>query len=128
VCDSGGWTDIWFSGHGKIFNIGVYPYVDVQIRVSPYTGDGERIVIYAENYGEQYTWQLKRDWDLHLLPEAAIERMGVPDDVTVRMTIHSEAPARASTGTSAPGRTVTVRRGGFSRVQSRCWHIADSIT
>ena len=25
ICDNGGWTDTWFAGHGKIFNIGVYP-------------------------------------------------------------------------------------------------------
>ena len=26
IVDNGGWTDTWFAGHGKIFNIGVYPY------------------------------------------------------------------------------------------------------
>jgi len=31
ICDIGGWTDTWFAGHGKNFNIGVYPYVEVQI-------------------------------------------------------------------------------------------------
>jgi D-glycero-alpha-D-manno-heptose-7-phosphate kinase len=103
VCDNGGWTDTWFAGHGKIFNIGVYPYVEVQVQVSPYTGDSpqERIVIHAENFGDQYARQLKTDWDRHPLLEAAIERMGVPDDVAVKVTIYSEAPAGASTGTSA---------------------------
>ena len=33
ICDNGGWTDTWFAGHGKVFNIGVYPYVEVQIEV-----------------------------------------------------------------------------------------------
>ena len=33
ICDNGGWTDTWFAGHGKIFNIGVYPYAEVQIAV-----------------------------------------------------------------------------------------------
>jgi D-glycero-alpha-D-manno-heptose-7-phosphate kinase len=101
VCDNGGWTDTWFAGYGKIFNIGVYPYVEVQVQVSPYEGQGERVVIYAENYGEQYARQLKTDWDRHPLLEAAIERMGVPDDLAVKVTIYSEAPAGASTGTSA---------------------------
>ena len=27
ICDNGGWTDTWFAEHGKIFNIGVYPYL-----------------------------------------------------------------------------------------------------
>ncbi len=35
ICDNGGWTDTWFAGRGKIFNIGVYPYVEVQIEVYP---------------------------------------------------------------------------------------------
>ena len=38
ICDNGGWTDTWFAGHGKVFNIGVYPYVEVQIEVFPYEG------------------------------------------------------------------------------------------
>ena len=33
ICDNGGWTDTWFAEHGKIFNVGVYPYADVQIQV-----------------------------------------------------------------------------------------------
>ena len=31
ICDNGGWTDTWFAGYGRIFNIGVYPYVEVQL-------------------------------------------------------------------------------------------------
>ena len=33
ICDNGGWTDTWFAKTGKIFNIGVYPYVEVQVEV-----------------------------------------------------------------------------------------------
>ena len=40
ICDNGGWTDTWFAGHGQIFNIGVYPYAEVQIAVYP--NDGRR--------------------------------------------------------------------------------------
>ena len=54
ICDNGGWTDTWFAEYGKIFNIGVYPYAEVQIEVYPYEGLGERIVIHAENYGERF--------------------------------------------------------------------------
>src|SRR3974390_2337601 len=35
ICDNGGWTDTWFGGPGKVFNIGVSPYVKVQIHVHP---------------------------------------------------------------------------------------------
>jgi D-glycero-alpha-D-manno-heptose-7-phosphate kinase len=30
ICDNGGWTDTWFAGHGMVFNIAVYPSVQVQ--------------------------------------------------------------------------------------------------
>lgn len=102
ICDNGGWTDTWFAEYGKIFNIGVYPYAEVQIEVYPYDDQEERVVIYAENYGERYVRHLKKTaWDRHPLLEAAIERMGVPDDIAIQVTIFCEAPAGASTGTSA---------------------------
>ncbi len=102
ICDNGGWTDTWIAEYGKIFNIGVYPYAEVQIEVCPYDDQEERVVIYAENYGERYVRHLKKTtWDRHPLLEAAIERMGVPDDIAIQVTIFCEAPAGASTGTSA---------------------------
>ena len=102
ICDNGGWTDTWFAEYGKIFNIGVYPYAEVQIEVSPFDGQRDRVVIYAENYGERYARDPdKTTWDRHPLLEAAIKRMAVPDDVALQVTIYSEAPAGASTGTSA---------------------------
>lgn len=102
VCDLGGWTDTWFAGHGKVFNIGVYPYVEVQIEVRPHEPGAERIVLYAENYGERYAVDTKRPgWDRHPLLEAAIKRVGVPEDLSVQVTIFSEAPGGCSTGTSA---------------------------
>jgi D-glycero-alpha-D-manno-heptose-7-phosphate kinase len=104
ICDNGGWTDTWFAEHGKIFNIGVYPYAEVQIEVYPHQGQDQRIVIYAENYGERYAIDPQNSthkWDRHPLLEAAIEYMGVPDDIAFQVTIHSEAPGGASTGTSA---------------------------
>jgi D-glycero-alpha-D-manno-heptose-7-phosphate kinase len=102
ICDNGGWTDTWFAGQGKIFNIGVYPYAEVQIDIYPRSKQEERIIIYAENYGEQYARHLRdSNWDRHPLLEAAIERMHVPEEMAVQVTIFSDAPAGASTGTSA---------------------------
>lgn len=102
ICDNGGWTDTWFAEHGKIFNIGVYPYAEVQIEVF---ADGEQenqIIIHAENYGERYTPPRRENiWGNHPLLEAAIERMSVPENLAFKMTIFSEAPSGASTGTSA---------------------------
>ena len=102
ICDNGGWTDTWFAEHGKIFNIGVYPYAEVQVEVYPLGSQEERIVIYAENYGERFAVRDgKNGYDRHPLLEAAIERMKVPTDTSLKVTIYSEAPAGASTGTSA---------------------------
>ncbi len=102
ICDNGGWTDTWFSGHGQIFNIGVYPYAEVQIEVYPYDGQDGRIELYAENFGDRYIVYPERDvWDRHPLLEAAFQRMNVPENMAVQVTIYSEAPAGASTGTSA---------------------------
>ncbi len=102
ICDNGGWTDTWFSGHGEIFNIGVYPYVEVQIKVYPVTGRPHRIILYAENYGDIYPIVPGHsEWDRHPLLEAAIEYMRVPDDIALHITVYSEVPAGCSTGTSA---------------------------
>lgn len=102
ICDNGGWTDTWFAGHGKIFNIGVYPYAEVQIEIYPFEEHENRIIIHAENYGERYVMQTERPgWDRHPLLEAAIERMRAPEDMSFQVTIFSEAPSGASTGTSA---------------------------
>lgn len=102
ICDNGGWTDTWFAGHGKNFNIGVYPYAEVQLAVYPNDGSRERITIFAENFGERYTPQPENGrWDRHPLLEAAIEMMHVPPELAIQAAIFSEAPAGASTGTSA---------------------------
>jgi D-glycero-alpha-D-manno-heptose-7-phosphate kinase len=102
ICDNGGWTDTWFAGHGKVFNIGVYPYVEVQINVLPREAQQDRIVLFAENYGDRYVVHPEEPgWDRHPLLEAAIEYMGVPQEVSLQISIYSEAPAGCSTGTSA---------------------------
>jgi D-glycero-alpha-D-manno-heptose-7-phosphate kinase len=102
ICDNGGWTDTWFAGHGKVFNIGVYPYVEVQIEVFPRHAQEDRIVLFAENYGERYVVHPELPgWDRHPLLEAAIDYMHIPADVALQISIYSEAPAGCSTGTSA---------------------------
>lgn len=102
ICDNGGWTDTWFAGHGEVFNIGVYPYVEVQIKVYPIQTRQHRITLYAENYGEVYPiTDDHTDWNRHPLLEAAIDYMRVPDDVALHITVYSEVPAGCSTGTSA---------------------------
>jgi D-glycero-alpha-D-manno-heptose-7-phosphate kinase len=101
ICDNGGWTDTWFAGHGQIFNIGVYPYAEVQIAVYPSGQRQNKIIINVENYGERYMVVPEKHWDKHPLLEAAIEYMHLPSDLSLEVTIYSEAPSGASTGTSA---------------------------
>ncbi|HMA53150.1 MAG TPA: GHMP kinase [Acidobacteriota bacterium] len=102
ICDNGGWTDTWFAGTGRIFNIAVYPYAEVQIAAYPLGSRKDRIVINAENFGDRYVLRRRRSsWDRHPLLEAAVEFMNVPRNLALEMTIFSEAPSGASTGTSA---------------------------
>lgn len=102
IADNGGWTDTWFAGHGKIFNIGVYPYAEVQVEVFAGRGERDRVVIQAENYGLRYAVEPEqKSWTHHPLLEAAIQYMKIPRDLDLQVTIFSEAPAGASTGTSA---------------------------
>jgi D-glycero-alpha-D-manno-heptose-7-phosphate kinase len=102
ICDNGGWTDTWFAKTGKIFNIGVYPYVEVQVEVFHRDDQPQPVVVFAENYGQRFSvTQRAGGWGEHPLIEAAIERMKVPSDLALNVTIFSEAPSGASTGTSA---------------------------
>jgi D-glycero-alpha-D-manno-heptose-7-phosphate kinase len=102
VCDNGGWTDTWFARHGKVFNIGVSPYAEVQLEVFPRASRDRQVTICAENYGDCFDLEpgagLKGP---HPLLQATVQRMGVPADLAIRVTIFSEAPSGASTGTSA---------------------------
>ncbi len=101
IADFGGWTDTWFAKYGRVLNIAVYPYVEVQIHVYP-RGNRPPVSIYAENYGERYTLEaIGGAYDRHPLLEAAIQYMGVPKDLALEITLFSEAPVGASTGTSA---------------------------
>jgi D-glycero-alpha-D-manno-heptose-7-phosphate kinase len=97
VCDNGGWTDTWFARYGKVFNIAVRPYVEVQVEARRRSGGEPHVVVNAENLGEPGECGVHGD----SLIEAAIERVGVPEELAVSVTVFSEAPVGASTGTSA---------------------------
>jgi len=97
VCDNGGWTDTWFARYGRVFHIAVRPHVEVQVEVRRRTSDEPHILVNAENLSNS------NDGEAHGGPliEAAIARMIVPEEFAVRISIFSEAPVGASTGTSA---------------------------
>jgi D-glycero-alpha-D-manno-heptose-7-phosphate kinase len=102
ICDNGGWTDTWFAGYGKIFNIAVAPSVEVQICVYPRTERSDQIILHAQNYGERYAVQLGRvGHPRHALLEATIAEGAPPNDLALEIHIASAIPAGASTGTSA---------------------------
>ncbi len=102
VCDLGGWTDTWFAERGAVFNIGVYPYAEVQIYVTEDGDRDRRIVINAENFGDRYTIDPGRiEYNRHPLIEASIDIMELPDSLSFEVNLYSAAPAGASTGTSA---------------------------
>jgi D-glycero-alpha-D-manno-heptose-7-phosphate kinase len=125
ICDNGGWTDTWFAQHGKVFNIAVHPCVEVELEVFPYQAGQDRIVLYAENYGQRYAVHPRSStsapggWGAHPLLEAAIECVGVPADCAIGVTVYSAMPGGGSTGTSA---AVTVALiGALSHLGSRQW-------
>jgi D-glycero-alpha-D-manno-heptose-7-phosphate kinase len=102
ISDFGGWTDTWFAKYGRVLNIAVYPYAEVQIRVFAREADRPAVSIHAENYGERYTLEdVGGAYDRHPLLEAALEYMGVPHDLSLEISLFSEAPVGCSTGTSA---------------------------
>ena len=102
ICDLGGWTDTWFAEYGRVLNIGVYPYVQCQMRVSQARRGKGRVVIHAENYGDRYALNPKRiKYRKHPLLEAAVDAMKIPPDLDIEVSIYSEVPGGCSTGTSA---------------------------
>src|SRR5581483_11086678 len=107
ICDNGGWTDTWFAGHGKIFNMAVAPCVEVQIAVYSRADRPARVILNAENYGDRYAlapgaWSEARAIAArHPLLEAAVAEMAPPEEYALEITIYSAVPAGCSTGTSA---------------------------
>lgn len=119
ICDNGGWTDTWFAEYGKVFNVAVSPFAEVFVHAHPRDRRGDRVVIHAKNYGDRYPMSLDAPgWERHPLLEAAIVRIGVPEELAIEVTVTSEAPAGASTGTSA---AVTVALlGALDRLAGGC--------
>jgi len=101
ICDNGGWTDTWFAKTGKIFNIGVYPYVEVQVEVLRMTLRGSKSWSLLRTMGNVLRSPTRnpvgtniRCFRRPLLDESSFEP-------GFEVTIYSDAPSGASTGTSA---------------------------
>jgi D-glycero-alpha-D-manno-heptose-7-phosphate kinase len=101
ICDIGGWTDTWFAKRGAVFNIAVYPYVEVQVSELE-SADRGRVTISLENYRESYDLDLNKvQYGAHPLIDAAVEIVGLSTDIALEINVFSSAPPGASTGTSA---------------------------
>lgn len=102
ICDLGGWTDTWFAGHGAVLNFAVFPSVEVILGVRKRRAGESQFRIIAENYGDIYDLPDEVGvWTKHPLIEAACQMMELPRDLHLDVSIFAEAPAGASTGTSA---------------------------
>lgn len=102
ICDTGGWTDTWFAGHGTVFNIAVTPGVEVELALYPRAARADQVVLHAENYGERFALVPGAAGPpAHGLLAAAVAELPPPADVAVELSIFSEVPAGCSTGTSA---------------------------
>ena len=102
ICDNGSWTDTWFAGHGQVFNVAVSPLVEVEVATYPARRGAARVLLHPMNLGESYEVRHEAaPWGPHPLLEATIASMKVPPDLRLEVTIHSEAPPGAGTGTSA---------------------------
>jgi D-glycero-alpha-D-manno-heptose-7-phosphate kinase len=104
VCDLGGWTDTWFAGHGAVVHLAVSPLVHVRVAVTPRgAADEAHVVLHAVDYGDRYPLAPgdPQRAPRHPLLEAAVDEVGVDDDVTLDVEVRCDAPAGCSTGTSA---------------------------
>jgi D-glycero-alpha-D-manno-heptose-7-phosphate kinase len=102
ICDNGGWTDTWVARRGKVFNIAVRPLVTVRIDVFPPDTRDARVILNARNYDLRYAPGLDApEWGPHPLLEASFREIRPPANADIEVTICSDAPAGASTGTSA---------------------------
>ena len=103
ICDLGGWTDTWFMPptQGRVCNIAVAPFVEVQLAVDRRAAREAQVVLDVSDFGDRYRFELGGEPGRHPLLEQTVAEMGVPDDVSLEVTIHSEMPPGCGTGTSA---------------------------
>jgi len=101
VCDNGGWTDTRFARHGKVFNIGVAPGVEIEIRIHRRGALADRVLLHVVDYGDRYAFAPSALPGRHPLLEAAFDALPLPDDASLEVAVRSAVPAGCSTGTSA---------------------------
>jgi D-glycero-alpha-D-manno-heptose-7-phosphate kinase len=124
ICDNGGWTDTWAARHGKVFNIAVRPLVHVRIAVFRRGSRDARVSVDARDLGSRFAIDPDgAGWGPHPLIEAATRRCRPPDTADIEIAIHSDAPAGASTGTSAA--VVVALLSALDRLRGGSWSPSD---
>jgi galactokinase/mevalonate kinase-like predicted kinase len=114
ICDNGGWTDTWFGGPGRVFNVAVRPGVEVTIKEIP-GPDG--VVLDVCDFGDRYAIAPGRTRaPRHRLLEAAVDSLPPPRGLRVELSVHSAVPAGSGTGTSAAVAVATL--GGLGALRS----------
>jgi D-glycero-alpha-D-manno-heptose-7-phosphate kinase len=101
ICDNGGWTDTWFARNGRVCNIAVSPYVEVEVKIHGRESQAHRVVLDVADYHERYGVEFDALPGRHPLLEAIVDESAIPDDVSLEISISSAAPPGSSTGTSA---------------------------
>lgn len=99
IADLGGWTDTWFAGHGLVCSVAVQPGVTVRLTVDEAGAGAGSVVVDAADFGDRY--DLRAGRGRHPLLEACIDEVGVPAGLDLTVSVSSEVPPGASTGTSA---------------------------
>ncbi len=99
ICDNGGWTDTWFGGPGRVFNVAVRPGVEVTIKG---IRGPDPVVLDVCDFGERYAVAPRTSRaPRHPLLEAAVDSLPPPPGSHVEVSIRSAVPPGSGTGTSA---------------------------
>lgn len=102
ICDVGGWTDNDPSGSGAVFQIAVYPHVEVQLFLWEEAGPDARFTLSVENAGQNDPPNADSPAFQKLpLIEAALKSLRIPEQWSIVVNLFSHAPAGSSLGTSA---------------------------
>ncbi len=99
ICDIGGWTDTWFGGPGRVFNVAVAPGAEVTIREADLP---DPVVLDVPAYGDRYpvvpgAGRAAR----HPLLEAAVDLVAPPGGAAVEIVVRCGVPPGCGAGTSA---------------------------
>jgi D-glycero-alpha-D-manno-heptose-7-phosphate kinase len=101
ICDAGGWTDTWFAEHGLVVNVAVEPRAEATVTARARDA-GAAVRLHAADFGDEYEFDLDDPPNRHPLLEQCIAEIGLGGDgVALDVQVRCDAPAGASTGTSA---------------------------